>query len=159
MSARYAQGTEVPVERSRAEVERILTRYGATRFGSMTEPTRATIYFEVKGRQVQLPVPMPQRTDKKIAKNHNGWARSESGIQKAIDQETRRRWRVLVITLKSMLESVESGLMTFDQVFLAHLVIPGTARTIGEAIAPKLDAICNGTALPALLQDNPTERG
>ena len=34
---RYAEGTSVPVDRSRAEIERALTRYGATGFGYQWE--------------------------------------------------------------------------------------------------------------------------
>ena len=32
MSGRYVQGTDVPAERSRAEIERTLSRYGAEGF-------------------------------------------------------------------------------------------------------------------------------
>ena len=39
----YAEGTTVPMEKSRAEIERTLTRYGAVKFGSFSEPGRACI--------------------------------------------------------------------------------------------------------------------
>ena len=54
-----------------------------------------------------------------------------------------------------MLEAVESKLLSFDQAFLSHIVIPGTARTLGETIVPKLDALYQGLSLPALLAENP----
>ena len=138
---KYAANTSVPVERSRAEVERVLTKYGATKFGTMSEETKATIFFEVKNRQVQWSIPIPPRAK---FRDETDYAR-----------EIRRRWRVLLITVKSMLEAVESKLMTFDQAFLPHIVIPGTARTLSEAIVPKLDALYSGLALPALLAANP----
>lgn len=151
---RYARNTSVPTERSRAEVERILSKYGATRFGTMTEPDGATIYFEFGGRQIQLRVPMPAKTDK--AFTHKGW-RARTAPQRDLlwDAEYRRRWRVLVITVKAMLEAVDSRLLTFDQAFLAHIVIPGTAKTLSAAIVPKLDALYSGLSLPALLAENP----
>jgi hypothetical protein len=133
----YAASTSVPVERSRAEVERILTKYGATKFGTMSEETKVTVYFEVKGRQVQWSIPMPTKKDARY------------------EQEVRRRWRVMVITVKAMLEAVESKLLTFDQAFLSHIVIPGTARTLGETLVPKLDALYGGSSLRALLSENP----
>ena len=138
---KYAANTTVPVERSRAEVERILTKYGATKFGTMSEETKVTIYFEVKGRQVQWSIPLPPKGKYRHAVDH--------------DREVRRRWRVLVITVKAMLEAVESKLLSFDQAFLSHIVIPGTARTLGETIVPKLDALYQGLSLPALLAENP----
>ena len=137
---RYAASTSVPVERSRAEVERVVTKYGATKFGTMSEETKVTIYFEVKDRQVQWSIPIPPKAKYRYDKDH--------------EQEVRRRWRVLVITVKAMLEAVESTLLTFDQAFLPHIVIPGTARTIGETLVPKLPALYAGQSLPALLAEN-----
>lgn len=152
---KYAANTSVPVERSRAELERILTKYGASKFGTMSEPTKAIVYFEVKGRQVQWTIPMPSPSDK--AFTHKGWRlRVTSQRDKLLDTERKRRWRVGVITVKAMLEAVESKLLTFDQAFLPHIVIPGTAKTIGEALStPKLDALYSGEWRPALLAENP----
>lgn len=76
---KYAANTSVPVERSRAEVERILTKYGATKFGTMSEQTHVTVYFEVKGRQVQWTLPLP--------------ARARYRAETDYDREVRRRWR------------------------------------------------------------------
>jgi hypothetical protein len=149
---RYAQNTSVPVERSRVEVEQVLAKYGATHFGTMTKPDGATIVFEFKGRQIQLAVPMPPKTDK--AFTHKGWrARTAQAKDKLWEAEYRRRWRVLVITVKAMLEAVDSKLLTFDEAFLAHIVVPGTAKTIGGEIVPRLDAIYAGQL--ALLSENP----
>jgi hypothetical protein len=140
----YAQNTSVPVERSRIEIERVLAKYGATRFGSMTEADgSAVVYFEHKGRQIQLPLPMPPKNDRRFP----------DGIRR--EREQRRRWRVLLITVKAMIEAVESGIVTFDQAFLAHIVVPGTATTIGQQIVPRLDALYGGTTLKALLAENP----
>ncbi len=157
MRRRFAENTSVPVERSRAEIERVLARYGATRFGTMQEPDGATIYFEIRGRQIQLKVPMPARTDKAFTQDRRSpWRRvSEGERDRRWEAEYRRRWRVLVITIKAMLEAVDSRLLTFDEAFLAHIVVPGTARTIGTAIVPKLDALYAGLSLPALLAENP----
>ena len=129
---KYAASTSVPVERSRAEVERTLMKYGASEFGTMSAEAKVTVYFNVKGRQVQWSIPMPSKKDRQY------------------EQEVRRRWRVLVITIKAMLEAVESKLLTFDEAFLPHIVIPGTARTLGEHIVPRLDSMYSGLGLRAL---------
>lgn len=137
---RFAEGTAVPVERTKAEIERTLTKYGATHFGTMTAPEKATVYFQVKGRQVQWDIPMPKL---------GGYD------QRKAEAEIRRRWRVMLITIKAMLEAVDSKLLTFDQAFLSHIVIPGTAQTLGQVLTPKLDALYSGQSLPALLSENP----
>jgi hypothetical protein len=142
----YAENTSVPIERSRAEIERTLARYGAT------------IYFEVNARQIQLRVPMPPRTDKRFTEDRRRttWGRkvSDAARDARYDQEYRRRWRVLLITVKAMLEAVDAKVLTFDQAFLAHIVVPGTARTIGDALVPRLDAL-QTSGLRALLEENP----
>lgn len=149
----FAQGTSVP----RAEIERVLSRYGATRFGTMTDPHGATVYFEHGSRQIQLRVPMPDKGDKRFTHEPaRTWKRrTETERDARWQAEYRRRWRVLVITVKAMLEAVESKVLTFDEAFLAHIVIPGTGKTLGAAIVPKLDALYEGLSLPALLTENP----
>lgn len=145
--ARFAQNTSVPVERSRAEIERTLVKYGATKFGTWSEPGRALIQFELKnGRAIQVPLPLPVAGSPKTAAPYSAkWGEKEA------EQETRRRWRVLLLTLKALLEGVESRLMTVDQAFLAYVVVPGTAKTIGDQLIPKLDALYAGTWTPRLL--------
>jgi len=141
--ARYAAGTAVPVLRSEQEIKRILQRYKADRIGIMSEPGKATIYFSVKGRDVQMPIPIPKPGDLLPHSKYAKWSTA------AAEAEERRRWRVMVITLKSMLEAIESGVTTFDQIFLAHLVLPGTNQTVGDAIVPKLGLLAR--KLPELM--------
>ena len=108
----------------------------------MSEETKATLYFEVKGRQLQWSIPLPTKSKFRYDTDY--------------DREVRRRWRVMLITVKAMLEAVESKLLTFDQAFLPHIVIPGTARTMGEMLStPKLDALYAGGGVKALLAENP----
>ena len=60
--AKFAERTDVPIDRSRAEVERLIERYGCTRFGVMNEADgSAAVYFEHQGRQLQIPIKMPPK--------------------------------------------------------------------------------------------------
>lgn len=127
----YAKGTDVPVSRSRDEIERTLRRYGAEAFGYAGDGTTAMVEFTTLDRRVRLFIPMPE------------------GRLTAVqyDREVRRRWRVLLLTVKAKLEAIESGISTFDDEFLAHLVLP-TGRTVGEWLLPQLD---RGAGVPELL--------
>ena len=129
----YAERTAVSVERSEQEIKRILTKIRAEKIGIMSEPTKATIYFRVYQRDVQLVVPLVRKGDT-IPDKPAGYRFSEHGAL----AETRRRWRVMVLTLKAMLEAIDAKIVTFDQVFLAHVVVAGTGRTVGEHIVPRL---------------------
>jgi hypothetical protein len=147
VTARYAASTSVPVERSEQEIKRTLQRYGATRIGIMSEPKVATLYFTVKDREIQLKIPIPVAETLVDGHKYRKWTKP------AAAQEERRRWRVMVLTLKAMLEAVESHITTFDEVFLAHVVMPGTGRTIGDLLVPKLNALYSGQSLPSLLAE------
>src|SRR5690349_11731454 len=112
----YAQNTTVDPEKSKAEIERTLKRYGATSFAYGYDATRAMIGFQAKGRQVRFFLPLPQAKDVKY--------RAMRELAGKLDQETRRRWRALALSIKAKLEMVESGITTFEDEFLAHIVLP-----------------------------------
>jgi hypothetical protein len=64
---KFAEGTSVPVEKSRAEIEKMIVRYGATSTAFMTGPGRAVIVFECKARRVMFELPLPDMKDSKFA--------------------------------------------------------------------------------------------
>jgi hypothetical protein len=134
----YAERTEVTIERSKAEIERLLTRHGATSFASGWNNSVATLLFEAKGRRIRFELPMPD------AKK---WPH-----EKHRAQESRRRWRCLALIIKAKLEAVESGIVAFEEEFLAHIVVPGTKETFGAWAAPQIAAAYErGTGMPPLL--------
>ena len=52
--SRYANQTTVSSEKSRAEIETTLRRYGADSFAYVSERTRAIVAFQAAGRRVRL---------------------------------------------------------------------------------------------------------
>ena len=63
--SRYADRTSVPAERSRAEIERTLERYGATGFMYAWQEDRVMIAFEAHKRAIrfEMPIPDPQSSE------------------------------------------------------------------------------------------------
>jgi len=57
---KFAEDTKVPVERSRAEIEQLLVRYGADQFASGWGPESAKIMFRAKGRHIRFTLPLPK---------------------------------------------------------------------------------------------------
>lgn len=98
----YAVDTKVPVTNSRAEIERELTKYGATSFGFALQPDKSCVFFEYDGRRIRFDLPMKAGTS---------------------DKEQRSRWRALNLSIKAKLVSVDTGIETFEQAFLAHVVL------------------------------------
>lgn len=112
---RYADKTRVPVNQSRNELERTLDRYGADQFVYGTDAGEWVVRFRAHERYVQLRIDKPDD-----------------------EQQQRQRWRALVLVVKAKLESIESGLETFEQAFLANVMLPD-GSTVGDWAAPELE--------------------
>jgi len=151
--ARYAENTTVPIERSQAEIQGLIQRYGARKFASgYDEDARlAVIQFEMTGRRVMFRLSLPNLDDERFAVDARGRQRSHSAWTNAYDQECRRLWRSLLLVIKAKLESVESGVESFEEAFLPQIVIPGTGQTYGEYAVPQIAAVYEHGDLPPML--------
>ncbi len=137
----YAVRTEVPVDRSRTEIEATLKRYGATSFAYFTEKGRAIVIFEAADRRIRLDLPLPEGTSKKE------------------QQQQRSRWRALTLCIKAKLESVESKIETFEEAFLAHVLMPD-GITVGQHTKPLIEqSYKSGDIQPLLPAPNQRQIG
>jgi hypothetical protein len=154
---RYAEGTAVTPTRSREEIERTLTRFGAAQFAYAWDQGRAAIAFEVKGRQIRFVLPMPDRQDRQFTHTPaRGHRRSTDAASEAFEQAVRERWRSLALVIKAKLAAVEAGVVSFEDEFLAHTVLPGGA-TVADHVQPKVREAYATGELPALLPLQLTE--
>ena len=142
---RYAKETTVPVERSRAEIEETLRRYGADEFHSGWKADAAMIAFRIQGLFIRFILPIPSKKEKRFTHKEDryGYFKSltEQQAHNAHEQEIRQRWRALLLTVKAKLEAVECGISTVEQEFLAFIVMQND-MSVGEWIAKE--------ALPAI---------
>jgi hypothetical protein len=151
--ARYAENTTVTIERSQAEIQGLIQRYGARKFASGYDDDArlAVIQFEMTGRRVMFRLHLPDIDEDRFALDGRGRARSQTAWANAYDQECRRLWRSLLLVIKAKLESVESGVETFDEAFLPQIVIPGTGQTYSEYSLPQIAAVYERGELPPML--------
>lgn len=148
---RYAQNTAVSSEKSKAEIERLLTRYGATAFISGWSGNQAAISFEMNQKRIKFLLPLPDKTSKEFTHTPGrGNRRSEADAYKAWEQSTRQRWRALALVVKAKLEAVESGITTFEDEFMAHIVMPD-GKTVAEHAMPMIEAAYKSGKPVALL--------
>lgn len=145
LQARFASSTAVPVDRSRAELERLLRRYGADQFVSGWESGRAMVGFTIEGRSVRLEVPLPSEADLSTKHRPSG----SRALENAIAQVERQRWRALLLLVKAKLEAIALGIETLETAFLADIVVRG-GKTVGELLRPQLTEIAEG-CVPRLL--------
>jgi hypothetical protein len=131
----FAEGTTVPVPKTRGEIEALVMKHGATRFASgWTEDGKAAMSFAIKGRLVRFVMALPSDADAaKVKTGRYPYRLTGDALTRWKDAETRRRWRCLLLALKAKLEVVESGIATFEEEFLAHIVTADNV-TVYEAI-------------------------
>jgi hypothetical protein len=150
----YARNTTVPVEKSRAEIERLLSQHKCTKFlaGVDHEAHRATVQFQAHQRIIKFDITLPNPGDPKYRKIKNSYLqRTTAGVEKLVEQETRTRWRALLLVIKAKLEAIESGIATFEDEFLAHVMLPNQ-QTVAEWVGPAVAEIYEKGRMPPARQ-------
>lgn len=124
----FAEKTTVPSEKSRMEIERLLARHKASQYGTFVdhEARHARVQFRLEDRIVRFVIALPDRS-----KFYGRSATSQ------YEQQERQRWRALLLVIKAKLEAVESKIASFEEEFLAHIVMPG-GQTVGDLVAPQI---------------------
>lgn len=150
MVGKYAKGTTVNQDRSKAEIERILLRYGATAFAYVVRSDGATIGFEQEGRRYRIDILYP---DPEIyAETPQGRPRKQAVARTAWEQGVRELWRSVTLLVKAKLEAVECGLVPFDHEFLPYALLPN-GSTVGGWAEEALPKALEGKEMPKLLGD------
>lgn len=154
---KYAAQTSVPVDRSKAEIERLITRYGADHFASGWIGNKATLGFRAHERLVRFDLPLPAPDETRFTRKMRdgrvyGRPRAADQARALHEQACRAAWRALALVVKAKLEAVESGITTFEEEFMAHIVVPGTGRTVGASLLPEIAAAYAGKQPRLLLE-------
>jgi hypothetical protein len=149
--SRYAERTGVTVEKSKAEIERLLQRYGATGFLYGWNEGSAVIGFVMNARQVKLVLPLPDRGSTEFTETPSrNWTRTDEAALKLWEQACRERWRSLCLVIKAKLEGVRAGICGFDDEFLAYILLPD-GRTTGQWLGPQIEQAYEKGTMPPLL--------
>jgi len=148
----YAEKTSVPSDRSRAEIEKTLARYGADQFIYGWGVDQAAVGFRMAERQVKFLLPMPDKKSDEILKTSAGRRRNSKAQQEAAyEQCVRQKWRALALVIKAKLEAVESGITIFEDEFMAHIVLPNGC-TVGTMMRPQIEKAYKSGKMPPLLE-------
>lgn len=139
----FAENTSVPATRSQEEIRRVLCKYGATGFLFGESNNQALCGFEMKNRRIKFVIDLPIYEKTKTKK---GYIMSRENCE----QKVRSSWRCLLLAIKAKLECAESGISTFEQEFMAHIVMPN-GNTLGQEILPQIDQAYRNGKMPPLL--------
>jgi hypothetical protein len=125
----YAERTSVTVDKTKTEINAMLRKYKATATAVFEEDTRAAIAFQMHERRIMFHLPL----DKKDP-----------------DQKRRARWRGLLLCIRAKLESVDAGIESFEDAFLAHVMMPD-GLTVGQHTRPRIKSAYDGGEMKPLL--------
>lgn len=146
---KFAANTTVSPDDSLREIKTILKRYGATRIATSEEESQVIIGFEVHERRVRLVVKTPTLAESR--QNAKGALMGSVQARQAHEKAIRQRWRALLLVIKAKMEAVEAGVETFEEAFMAQLVLPGSTRTVSEWLGPQIETAYRTGSLPFLL--------
>lgn len=111
----YAARTDVPLDQSIAQIVKLLRKAGADRIAQAEEPGRIAVQCFLNDRLLRFAIGLPDGP-----------------------QARRQRGRALLLVIKAKIESIESGVETFDEAFLANIVTPD-GRTIAQWAVPQIE--------------------
>lgn len=154
----YAENTAVPTDRSKAEIERTLIRYGATAFNYAWESTRALILFRLRDRFYRVVFPLPARPEvKDDVYEHDALGRWRKVTPKQQldrwEKSTRQRWRAAALIIKAKLEAVDAGISTVESEFLADTILPDNTR-FGDWAQGQLKHVYETGSMPLLAAES-----
>lgn len=120
-------GTTIRPEKTQAEISKELMKYGIRNIQHTTIEAGFSVAFQAIVNDSQKPITiridMPYDHSKDY-EDRIGWV------------EQRRLYRALYWYVKALLEAWDSGVKTFAEIFLPHLVLPG-GRTVTQDLLPK----------------------
>jgi hypothetical protein len=150
----YAEGTSVSVESTRAAIDALLVKNGATSTAILNsdEDSRAAVAFTMKGARFRIEIPLPTLADVEppsASKQPKNLTRDQWLAQRLV-QARRERWRAILLLLKSKLEIVRIGLSGVEKEFMADMILPG-GETVHQVLSEALRRGLDGAALPKAL--------
>lgn len=153
MTTNYVRGASISCAAFRAEIQDMLTGYGATGFRCGWEDGRAAIAFTAGNRHFRIVLALPGTVGLSGSAGDPLQPRSLDPGARAVEETSRRRWQKLSVLIRAKLEAVASGIATFDEEFLAYMVLPG-GGTVFQAAAPGISTAYATGVRTELLSDS-----
>ncbi|WP_344299355.1 hypothetical protein [Sinomonas flava] len=139
VTVNYVRGASLTCSDSQSEIEAVLLAAGAAGFRCVSQQGRAVLAFSSGGHRFRIVLPLPGPS-------------APGGLRpyrrSAPQEDARRRWRQLAQLIRAKVDAVEAGIASFDEEFLAYIVMPG-GGTVFEAAAPRIATAYDGREGPA----------
>ena len=122
---KYAQHTSITIEKSRTDIELLLSRYGADGFKRGWVEGKEAVQFIMKRKQIRFVLPLPAKDDVEFCYSRQSGIKHPEGKALILwEQACKTAYRALVLSIKAKLATVESGISSFEEEFYANIVLP-----------------------------------
>lgn len=146
----YARDTKVSVSQSEIQIKALLRKHGATTILIGDSPDMIAVQFAMHDRHIRFVIPIPSLEDDEIKFTDSGKVRDQTARQTRLKQVMRQRYRLLFLVVKAKLEAVASGVIAFEDEFLAHTIM-SDGKTVGEWAKPQIARMYETGDMPPLL--------
>lgn len=126
-----APESDVPIERSRAKIEKLLRAWGCRQIGWLEDTRDEFAIYEI---QFSL---LSEQGDRLTARFHIELHQDDGLTARQQERRDRGRFRTLFLWLEGALRAVEAGIVPPEAIFLAWLAGPD-GTTVWESIRPHL---------------------
>lgn len=131
---KYAERTTVSIPDTVIEIARVVRKYDGSQFVHMQAEDALLVGFTKDERQARFLIPLDPKDM----------------------QASRSRARSLLLVIKANLEAVASGVQTFEDAFLANIVMPD-GKLLSQHVRPRIATAYKTRELPPLLPDYSSE--
>ncbi len=134
--------TSTPVAKSQEDIRWILRKYGAdgVQFSEDWNAKRIMVRFLFTVGKIQYSVLFTVPIPAVDTRDARGRERRASVVEEFQKRAHRGIWRAVFWAIKSRMEAVEFGIENFQEAFMSHFELPGTNKTIGDAILPMIES-------------------
>lgn len=122
-------------EKALMEVQKILGKFGCQSFGTMTDAERGMTVVQFKYRERQISLEASWKGYAAAYQKAHPWSGYTRGSRQDYDRKALEIGKVAVCSIlrdwvKGQITAVECGIMSFDAVFMPHMLLPTGERVI-----------------------------
>ena len=141
--------TSLPYEASTAgekalvEIQRILSKFGCQSFGTMIDAERGCTIVQFKWRERQISLEASWKGYAAAWQKAHPWASVRGNDRAAYDRKALEIGKTAVCSvlrdwIKGQVTAIECGVMSFDAVFMPHMLLPSGERLLDRVRTEKL---------------------
>lgn len=128
--------TEVAVSKSQEAIRKLIYSHNGTGLMLISRPPAEGFeaFVEIEKTPYHIRIMATTRDQRK---DRNGYLLSIGSLEKAVEQENRRVWRVLYWHLKAMFEAADAGVIDVRNIIMPYVVLKD-GLTLADHVRPHM---------------------